>query len=181
MKELRSKAIVMLVNTKEGDFEKMPIPVRKELAKPELGNMIPRLAVFDKKSKKALGSLAYEQIGNKKAMRTLENAMREYAKNGAKNDDAEEEEDEDKPADDSETEESDAEEKTPSKVGKDGTIKDTQLTEWTSVKGTKINAKATRYKDGKLTLVRKNGTSVQVTLAQLDADSRKAAEELIGE
>ena len=172
MKDMRSKSVIVLVNAKTGDFEKMPAPVRAELAKPELGSMIPRIAVFDKKSEKPLGSLGYKQLGDKKLMRGLENAMRAYSKDGTIPGGAAKEEDDD---DDGE----ETVEKS-SKLDADGKISDGELIEWTSSKGTKLTARATRYADGKLTLVRENGTSVKVTLDQLSDESRKVAEELIG-
>jgi len=175
MKEMRSKAVVVLVNSKTGDFDKMPVPVREALAKPELGSMIPRITVFDKKSEHSLGSVAYKQLGDKKVMRALENAMRDYAKAGTIPGGGEAEEPAADPAS------SDVAEDTPKKLGEDGKISDADMTEWTSSAGTKIRARATRYADGKLTLLRENGTSIQVTLDQLAEESRAVAEELIGE
>jgi hypothetical protein len=172
MKGMRSKAVVLLVNSKTGDFQKMPIPVRQALANPELGSSIPRITVFDKKSENSLGSLAYKQLGDKKAMRGLENAMREYAKNGTIPGGAVE----GKPdAGDEDSAES------PQSLGKDGKISDPVLNDWTSSKGTKMKARATRFTDGKLTLMRENGTSVKIALNQLSDESRKVAEALIGQ
>ena len=176
MKEMRSKAVVVLVNSKTGDFEKMPVPVREALAKPELGSLIPRITVFDKKSEHSLGSVGYKQLGDKKVMRALENTMRDYAKAGTiPGGGGGADETTDGP------DSSSVAEDTPKKLGEDGKISDADLAEWTSSAGTKIRARATRYADGKLTLLRTDGTSIQVTLDQLAEESRAVAEELIGE
>jgi hypothetical protein len=182
MKELRSKAVIVLVNSKTGDFEKMPRPVREALAKPEMGSLIPRMSVFDKDSESLIGSLAYKQLSDKKAFRALENAMKDYA-DGAKIAKGED------PPEETKSPGNDPEESTPSTSSpasgsttlKDVAISDGALYEWTSTKGTKLTARATRYAGGKLTLVRENGTSIKVTLDQLDDESRKIAEELIAE
>ncbi len=125
MKEMRSKAVVVLVNAKTGDFDKMPVPVREALAKPELGSMIPRIAVFDKTREHSLGGVAYKQLGDKKVIRSLENAMHDYAKAGAIPGGVEA----DEPAADPAS--SDLAEDTAKKLGEDGKISDADLTGWT--------------------------------------------------
>jgi hypothetical protein len=154
-KTLRSKSVIVLVNTKDStSWASLPRPVQAAFADPAIGNTIPRLAVFDAKAETKLGILSYVDMKKgSSGYRPIKDAIASY-----------------KAPSPSESQEEE--------IAWDGTFKDTEIADWTSTKGTKIRAKVVKFSRGTATLVDEKNRKIEVTLAQLDAESGKKIEEM---
>ena len=75
IKELGNKTIMVYVRT----INELPAPAKEALRE---GKFIPKIAVFDDKLEKALGTVTYESVkaDSRKAFREVERAIKDYKK-----------------------------------------------------------------------------------------------------
>ncbi|MGI8601446.1 MAG: hypothetical protein ACR2OZ_00440 [Verrucomicrobiales bacterium] len=161
MKELRSNAVVVLVNSQNSEYGKVPKPVQEGYRSPDAGKHIPITVVTDPKIEKVIAVVGYD-AQKEKGDRALREAERELKKFLA-----------------APPSEETALTPTSNASPQEHAFSDLPVEPWKSGAGSSLQARLTRVSGNSVSLVAADGRTISITRDQLHADSQKRLDDLI--